>query len=144
MLMKGQYPCIPNWHCDNVPRNTDGKLEYGRIDFAEPAMLIWISGSPETTFLDKDIETPIPPRNHGELAEVVKHYIKRGDAKEVKLPANTWCQFRQNIPHRGNATPDYTWRVFARLTHKSIMTARPVISVVRRHAQVYLPHDFHW
>ena len=64
MLMKGQYPCIPNWHCDNVPRNTDGKLEYGRIDFAEPAMLIWISGSPETTFLDRDIETPIPPRNH--------------------------------------------------------------------------------
>src|SRR3546814_568198 len=33
MLMPGQFPCIPNWHCDNVPRDESGlryDLEIGR------------------------------------------------------------------------------------------------------------------
>lgn len=48
MLMPRQYPCIPNWHVDNVPR-VDGvqRFEACRPDLP---MYIWISGAPLTQF----------------------------------------------------------------------------------------------
>lgn len=48
MLMPRQYPCIPNWHCDNVPRI--GGVQ--RFDLAQPhlPMYLWISGPPLTQF----------------------------------------------------------------------------------------------
>lgn len=50
MLMPKQYPCIPNWHWDNVPR-VDGKL---RHDLATPSekMYVWVSGFPVPEFED--------------------------------------------------------------------------------------------
>lgn len=48
MLMPRQYPCIPNWHTDNVPRV--GGVQ--RFDLVKPdlPMYIWISGPPLTQF----------------------------------------------------------------------------------------------
>lgn len=48
MLMPNQYPCIPNWHCDNVPRVNGIQ----RFDLIKPdlPMYIWISGAPLTQF----------------------------------------------------------------------------------------------
>jgi len=48
MLMPRQYPCIPNWHTDNVPRINGIQ----RFDLIKPEypMYIWISGGPLTQF----------------------------------------------------------------------------------------------
>jgi hypothetical protein len=48
MLMPRQYPCIPNWHTDNVPRVNGIQ----RFDLVKPnlPMYIWISGPPLTQF----------------------------------------------------------------------------------------------
>ena len=48
MLMPRQYPCIPNWHVDNIPRPTGIQ----RFDMAKPElpMYLWISGAPLTQF----------------------------------------------------------------------------------------------
>ena len=48
MLMPNQYPCIPNWHVDNVPR-INGIQRYDLIKPQYP-MYIWISGAPLTQF----------------------------------------------------------------------------------------------
>jgi hypothetical protein len=48
MLMPNQYPCIPNWHCDNVPRE-NGIQKFELIKHYLP-MYIWISGPPLTQF----------------------------------------------------------------------------------------------
>lgn len=48
MLMPNQYPCIPNWHVDNVPRE-NGIQRYDRIR-PELPMYCWISGPPLTQF----------------------------------------------------------------------------------------------
>lgn len=49
MLMPRQYPCIPGWHVDNVPRGDDGRqmFENVRLDLD---MWMWISGGPLTQF----------------------------------------------------------------------------------------------
>lgn len=49
MLMPRQYPCIPNWHVDNVPRDRDGRQEFDHIQPHLP-MYLWLSGSPLTEF----------------------------------------------------------------------------------------------
>lgn len=48
MLMPRQYPCIPNWHTDNVPRVNGIQ----RFDLVRPElpMYAWISGPPLTQF----------------------------------------------------------------------------------------------
>ena len=48
MLFPRQYPCMPNWHADNVPR------VYGiqRFELCRPElpMYLWVSGAPLTQF----------------------------------------------------------------------------------------------
>lgn len=48
MLMPRQYPCIPNWHTDNVPR-VNGIQRFDKIKPDLP-MYLWISGPPLTQF----------------------------------------------------------------------------------------------
>lgn len=48
MLMPRQYPCIPNWHTDNVPR-VGGIQRFDRVQPEKP-MYLWISGAPLTQF----------------------------------------------------------------------------------------------
>lgn len=137
MLMPGQYPCIPNWHCDNVPR-IDGKLCYDKADPDVP-MYIWISSGPETEFLQRPHEC-FTPTDHGQLRELIGWM----GTPRFRLQPQTWYRFDQLSPHRGHAATENCWRIFARLTPREIAPGRPVISKIRRHAQVYLPSDFHW
>lgn len=139
MLMRGQYPCIPNWHCDNVPRLDTGELKYDAIDEQSEPMYLWVSGAPTTEFLSHGVHLP-DVESHGELAE----YIERYQLGTVKAPERTWLQMDQRTPHRGTAATKHGWRIFVRLTPKSIASVRPVHSVIRRHSQVYLPQGFHW
>lgn len=48
MLMPRQYPCIPNWHTDNVPRE-NGVQRFDMIR-ADLPMYLWVSGPPLTQF----------------------------------------------------------------------------------------------
>lgn len=48
MLMPRQYPCVPNWHTDNVPR-VNGVQRFDLISPDRP-MYMWISGAPLTQF----------------------------------------------------------------------------------------------
>jgi len=48
MLMPRQYPCIPNWHTDNVPR-VNGIQQFQAVR-PELPMYLWLSGAPLTQF----------------------------------------------------------------------------------------------
>lgn len=140
MLFKGQYPCMPNWHCDNIPRNEEGELIYNYpIDYEEPPMFLWISGNPRTEFLSKITELK-GIKDHGDLNKTILNL----KPETVKIPEKHWCSFQRLTPHRGSKAEENTWRVFVRITHKSIAPQRPVYSHIRRHSQVYLESNFHW
>lgn len=153
MLMAGQYPCIPNWHCDNVPRDESG-LRYDLVDLGAPPMLLWISDGPETQFLAEPTDMPQRPGSHQEIARWITHGTARMSRvgweglpqRELQsLKPNTWTAMRQDTPHRGVQATKSGWRVFARVTPRSLAPARPVHSVLRRHAQVYLDaSNFSW
>jgi len=109
MLMPGQFPCIPNWHGDAIPRNSEGKLEIGEVDINQK-MFLWLSGPPFTEF---------------------------SDGRKVK--PGKWIEFNQLDFHRGTVSHAHQWRLFIRLMPASLCARpRKGEDVLRRHSQVYL------
>lgn len=117
MLMPSQYPCIPNWHYDNVPR-INNEQDFTKVQTDKP-MYLWLSGPPFTEF--KDTRT-------GEI---------------LPVPKQEWFHFTQLDLHRGTMSHDFQWRGFIRATHKDIQ--KPIKNPLRRHSQVYLDaQSFRW
>ncbi len=57
MLMPRQYPCIPNWHVDAVPRlNGIQRFDLVRLDLP---LYLWVSGPPLTQFEDGYLEARV-------------------------------------------------------------------------------------
>lgn len=111
MLMPGQYPAIPNWHFDHIPRKTsrtDPNRDFKSVRPDLP-MYMWLSGPPFTEFKD---------------------------GREVK--AEEWIRFTQLDSHRAVASKEHCWRGFIRAVHKGIVPVRHDVPVLRRHSQVYL------
>ena len=119
MLMPNQYPCIPNWHYDNVPRDVNNKQDFEKLRPDLP-MFLWLSGPPLTEF-------------------------RKGNTV-TKIPEQTWIHFTQEDEHRGKISTKFTWRCFIRATHKDILNNYdPDRDKLRRHCQVYLDErTFMW
>lgn len=153
MLMPRQWPCIPNWHCDNVPRDENGMTDYQRgkrVAADAPPMYLWVSGTPCTQFLSRPITMPYMPDNHGDVGKFITQLGRREDFHDdrpllTNIEPQQWYQMNCLTPHRGMQADKHTWRIFARLTHKSILPTRAQTSVIRRHCQVYLDSsEFTW
>jgi hypothetical protein len=147
MLMPNQFPCVPNWHCDNVPRGQFTGLNYPEAARrGGPPMLLWISNGPHTEFLAKPMEMPYTPDDHLEVADFIHAHIQCGHEPVTRvLPSQQWAEFSSLAPHRGVASEEHQWRVFVRATHKSVLPDRPKVHPVRRHCQVYLDtSSFAW
>lgn len=119
MLMPGQFPCIPNWHCDFVPRDSDLNLQPDKVTGEK--MYLWVSNGPYTEFEHKP-------------------FI-------IECEQTKWVEFDQTTRHRGTVSEEHTWRCFIRLIPKSFIEGRGIKNVgeVRRHCQVYLDSEnFTW
>jgi len=111
-LMPNEWPCIPNWHMDFVPRDLDYRKRPDLI--TGESMYLWISGEPVTEFKD---------RSGTHLA-----------------PTQTWISFDQNDLHRGTMSMEHQWRGFIRVIPKHFIHEGLTINIGqhRRHSQVYL------
>lgn len=116
MLMPNQYPCIPNWHGDAIPRDADGNLLPDECDL-DQKMFLWLSGPPLTIFQDG-------------------RKVKPGE----------WVEFNQLDIHRGTISEDFQWRLFIRMMpHSLVVRPRSGKNCLRRHTQVYLDSkNFTW
>ncbi len=118
MLMPGQYPCIPDWHCDFIPRDSDLNKRPDLISGEK--MYLWVSGEPTTEFR----KTPI----------------------KIKTGLYDWVVFTQRDSHRGVKSNIHTWRCFIRVIPKKFIHSHTLnVGELRRHSQVYLDsNNFNW
>jgi hypothetical protein len=119
MLMPGEYPCIPNWHLDFVPRDKDRKKIPSQI--TGDKMYLWVSGAPYTEF--------------------------KKDPVRVETGEFTWAEFTQRDLHRGVKSEIHTWRCFIRVIPKKFIHLGTLnVGTIRRHTQVYIeePDLFRW
>jgi hypothetical protein len=119
MLMPKQFPCIPNWHRDFVPRDENLKRDFRGITGEK--MYMWLSGTPLTEYKDK----------------AGNNYFK----EEQK-----WHTFTQNDLHRGTMSNEHTWRCFIRVIPKKFIHPTTInVNQKRIHTQVYLNAEkFNW
>lgn len=118
MLMPGEYPCIPNWHRDFIPRDENLKQLHQNIGVDK--MYLWTSGPPFTEFKSK-------------MSKVGTKY--------------KWTIFTQKDVHRGVKSEIHTWRCFIRVIPKWFIHPTTInIGQIRRHSQVYIdePDKFRW
>jgi len=120
MLMPNQYPCIPNWHRDFMPRDDKGNRIKDKP--SKLKMYMWISGAPLTEYKDKLT------------------------GKIFTKSAQQWHSFTQEDLHRGTKSKEHTWRCFIRVIPKQFVHKTTTnIGQIRRHSQVYLDAEkFHW
>jgi hypothetical protein len=118
MLMPSQYPCIPNWHYDNIPR-INNEQDFSLVKLDKP-MYLWVSNTPLTEFRVGDKVWSVVPQ--------------------------TWVRFTQKDEHRGTMSTEFQWRGFIRATHKEINPQNKTgHNPLRRHSQVYLDvNNFTW
>lgn len=119
MLMPEQYPCIPNWHCDFVPR--DKNLVQDRSKITGDEMYVWISGAPFTEY--------------------------KSFQRKIQTEQGEWTVINQRDFHRGVKSEIHTWRCFIRII--PLMFIHPTTinqGTLRRHTQVYIdqPEKFKW
>lgn len=118
MLMPGEFPCIPNWHRDFVPR--DENLKKKNKEITGDKMYLWVSSEPKT-------EWKKPPKKLDTEYE--------------------WIEFDQNAVHRGKKSENHVWRCFIRVIPKWFIHPTTInIGEYRRHSQVYIdnPDKFRW
>lgn len=118
MLMPKQFPCIPNWHYDFMPRDCEGERTAGKA--SKESMYMWISGAPLTQY-------------------------KKGGNVYTK-PAQQWNTFTQRDLHRGSMAEEHTWRCFIRVIPKEFVHETTInAGQIRRHTQVYCDSEtFKW
>jgi len=121
MLMPNQWPCIPNWHRDFIPRGDDGKRIPHKSLLTGLKMYEWISGEPFTEFRKEGGET---------------YFIKPDE----------WHPFTQEDLHRGTMSEIHTWRCFIRVIPRKFIHPTTInIGTKRNHIQVYLDSKkFNW
>lgn len=119
MLMPKQFPCIPNWHRDFIPRDENLQRDFSAITGEK--MYMWISGAPLTEYKDKD---------------GVNFFKKE----------QQWHSFDQNDLHRGTMSTEHTWRCFIRVIPRKFIHSTTInMNKSRIHTQVYLnAENFNW
>lgn len=140
MLMKGWYPCIPGFHHDDVPRNTEG----GQPNYVDAtyrsshAMMLIGDEISRTRFaLGQGYFTPPEP---GEITykkwhPVVDSMLKGGTLNEYRVPMNRIVYFNDRSWHEGTPATGSGWRFFIRA---STNTEMPIHNEIRKQVQVYL------
>lgn len=115
MLMPNQWPCIPNWHFDFVPRDSELKPLPDKRDNNQKMYLL-LSGQPFTEFRD---------------------------GREIN-PWN-WVGFTQFDEHRGTPSLEHCWRLFVRIVPGALCKPSAPEEYKRKHIQVYLDvNNFTW
>ena len=120
MLMPKQFPCIPNWHRDFVPRDENLKRDF-KCDLGDDKMYMWVSGAPLTLYRNKD-------------------------GSEYTKPPKVWNSFTRHDIHRGTASEIHTWRCFIRVIPAHFVHSTTInVGKLRRHTQIYLNAEkFNW
>lgn len=126
MLFPNQFPCIPNWHRDMIPRDENMKEDESKITPEYP-MYLWLSGAPLTKFRNEE-------------------------GKEFEVVPQEWFKFTQLDWHCGQPSTEFVWRGLVRACHKKLGISNKNVNnpfgrkeVLRRHTQVYLDaNNFKW
>lgn len=144
MLMRGWYPCIPGWHCDDFWR-PDGQPDLENLRPIKHYAVVLGAEVSATQFVDQPIELPSPT----ELYEVFdsdkplygyyNQMIDEGNPATKKVQSGQVIKFSGLDFHCGLPAEREGWRSFTRIT---VSDHREPKNEIRTQTQVYLTRPF--
>jgi len=152
MLMKGMFPCIPGWHCDDFyrPEYANGQPDLEGVNEAAPAIhhLLVLGDCSRTEFLaDDSVVLPSPQEiiaKHGSEDPIYLHYdqlIEKLNPKTILVEPNQFYTFGPTAFHRGSGATHNGWRYFLRVTESN---HRQPKNELRYQTQVYTNGRVSW
>ena len=149
MLMKGWYPCIGGWHCDNIPRNTEnGQPNYKNPPFVSNLILgvVDVGTGSLTEFLDGPVTLPDPPEDldsplYGFWSKEINKQLAAGEIQSSIITNRSVIGFDSFTFHRGTPATGSGWRFFIRATTDTPQTA---YNEIRQQVNTYIPVEAGW
>lgn len=147
MLMPGQWPSIPGWHCDDVPR----AVKYAQPDFSgcNPNVqhyMCLISDTKNPSECISGTEFVVNPRtyniNPAKVWQSLHEEVDKDTEVETRfVKEREIVKFDQYAIHRASPAKTNGWRIFFRLS----ITHRKPANEIRNHVQVYVdPSQAGW
>lgn len=145
MLMKGMFPCIPGWHCDDFYRPTNEQPDLANVEEKAPQVhyVVNLGNCSLTEFLTGDIRLP---DQKDLLQDNPSYFYYDQMIEEAKLPTmmvepNKIYSFGPTCFHRGTAAKENGWRTFIRLTRSN---HRQPKNEIRYQSNVYIQGRTSW
>lgn len=144
MCMSGQYPSIPGWHGDNVPRSEKySQPDFSKVDNKVRHALCLISSAENhsnTEFLNQEINISY---NENKVWESVDSYINGYDDNlgilKYKVKEGDIIEFGQLDMHRATEVKVQGWRLFFRISNTG-----KAANEIRNQVQIYVPLGIGW
>lgn len=145
MLMKGMYPCIPGWHCDDFYRPTNGQPDLENVENMAPQKhyLVIMGEYSLTEFLCGHISLPTPE----ELPKDNPAYFYYDEMIDKRLENTKFVEqnhiysFGPTAFHRGSPAISNGWRTFIRLTRSNHYDPK---NELRYQSNVYVKDRISW
>ncbi len=144
MLMKGMYPAIPGWHCDDVPRSpaSNNQPDLRRINEKVRHICVTLSdyeqGVSNTEYLNQHMAIVVDTTS---VWDSVNKAVNE-DRYRMSFFAEDgqFILFDQLNLHRASPAIHNGWRYFFRMS----LTHRKPSNEIRKQTQVYLTSEHGW
>lgn len=136
-LFPHQFPCIPGWHCDSVPRGGySGQPNFSLVHPGAFHVSLILSdrhdGICGTEFVDQAVRLGIYDPEH--VFRAVHAEIERHKPSTCQQPDGRFCFYTQHSIHRGRPATKNGVRMFMRFS----MIEKPYLAnSVSRQMQIY-------
>ena len=137
MLMKGMYPSIPGWHCDDVPRSEKyAQPDLNLISDEVQHFMVLLSDNARAVARTEFIAQPtIISIDENDVWNSVNEAIEaRPQIKKGYLEEGDIIRFSQKAIHRASLCEHPGWRFFFRAS----ITHRKPANEIRNQVQVYV------
>jgi hypothetical protein len=147
MLMKGQYPSIPGWHCDAVPRGYNGQPDFSQCDDSVQHYMCLVSDRLNeesdsvsgTQFITNLRRYSLDPDKVWQSLH--EEVMKDSDKKIRSVKDREVIRFNQLAIHTATPAVSNGWRLFFRA---SLLNKEPA-NEIRRQTQIYVdPNNAGW
>ena len=139
MLMENWWPCIPGFHCDDVPRTLpDNQPNHFDPSYKSNHAMFLINGDicpTEFAIGQGKLEDIKEGKYYKEWHPQILQMLRAGTLQSLSAPSNKIIYFNWQSWHQGTKAVRAGWRFFIRA---SINTERKPTNEVRRQVQVYM------
>lgn len=144
LLQKGQYPCIPGWHCDGVIRKSRGEQpDLSTLKERVPHYTCVLSSEQDTGTELLNIPVTMDEPDSNNVWRDVDKFVRAADIGRddiYKAPSGAVCKFYRDSLHRCPPANTRQWRYFFRLSFYHM----PAMNQIRKQVNIYTDVSAGW